>query len=369
MNNNSFIQRCAQLWNSLASPVRIALIAIMDIALIGLGLCIFALFHHVIPKEEVSLGVVSSRSTAVPQATAAPTAEPAVEANAAAALPIEPTAAPTQESSAAEAAPAVVSNDPVGYFGTKFADKFTSGKVINKVLEDGTRIYQSANLNLTGNSYVLDGLVYHVIDIYVKDISCLKSAFANNKYGTGQRAWPADIAEANNAVAAINGDYYSARSEGVVLRNGELFRGGAFGDVGVLYWDGVLETYSSKSFNLDAVMERGAYQIWNFGPMLLDANGQTMTEFDSAVNARNPRTAIGYYEPGHYCFVVVDGRTSESKGLTTTHLSKLMYDLGCTSAYNLDGGQTSTMVWNGEVMSNPYNGGRKSSDIIMVGEP
>lgn len=371
MMNHPFFRRCVQLWHELPSAVRIALIALMDIALIGLGLCIFALFHHVMPKEEISMGVVSSRGSTVTQPVA--TAVPAAEADTPAATqePSGVTAAETQAPAEAAMAevPAAATPDPVGYFGTKFADKFTDGEVINTLLEDGTGFYQSANLNITGKSYVLDGLVYHVVDMYVRDISCLKTAFANNKYGAGQRDWVYDTANENNAIAAINGDYYSARSEGVVLRNGELYRDGTFGDVCVLYWDGEMETYSAMGFNLEAALERGAYQIWNFGPMLLDANGQTMTKFDSSVTSRNPRTVIGYFEPGHYCFVCVDGRSSESKGLSMSNLSKLMYDLGCVSAYNLDGGQTSMMTWNGSVINNPYKGGRKCSDIIMVGEP
>ncbi len=78
---------------------------------------------------------------------------------------------------------------------------------------------------------------------------------------------------------------------------------------------------ANVEFNATEVMENGAYQAWGFGPMLLDENGQTMTEFHSSVNVRNPRTAIGYFAPGHYCFVVVDGRSSESRGVTTAELS------------------------------------------------
>ena len=103
--------------------------------------------------------------------------------------------------------------------------------------------------------------------------------------------------------------------------------------------------------------------------MLLDSNGQPMTEFDTDVPSRNPRTVFGYFEPGHYCFIVVDGRDdSYSVGMSMSDLSQLVYDLGCVAAYNLDGGQTSTMYFNGDVVNRPANGGRECSDIIYICE-
>ncbi len=364
MNRKNLWQRWMAIWRQLAHPVRIAILALMDVLLIGGGLCIFALFHHVLPRTEQSMGVVSSREAAqsMTQAVAA-TAQPTPEVAGPAGT--GESAVPAENATVEP----LTTPDPVGYFGTKFADRFTDGEVIDTVDANGTAIYRSANLNITGTRYEQEKLVYFVEDIYVRDIASLKTAFANDKYGKGQREWPADTANRNSAIAAINGDYYSARSEGVVIRNGELYRDDIFGDTCVLYWDGTMETFSEAEMNVQAEMVKGAYQAWSFGPMLLDREGQPMTEFDSAVTSRHPRTAIGYFEPGHYCFVAVDGRSSSSKGLTMSGLSQLMHSLGCVRAYNLDGGQTSEMIWKGAVINNPYKGGRKCSDIVMVSEP
>ena len=66
-----------------------------------------------------------------------------------------------------------------------------------------------------------------------------------------------------------------------------------------------------------AEAEKGILDVWSFGPMLLDGEGRSMHEFDTTVAAANPRTSIGYYEPGHYCFVAADGRGCEgSSGCT-----------------------------------------------------
>ena len=125
------------------------------------------------------------------------------------------------------------------------------------------------------------------------------------------------------------------------------------------------------SFDMAAEAEKGILDVWSFGPMLLDGEGRSMHEFDTTVAAANPRTAIGYYEPGHYCFVAADGRGCEgSSGCTMEELSKLFEDLGCAAAYNLDGGQSSVMVWNSGSMTvnSPANGGRPVSDIIYIPE-
>ena len=88
--------------------------------------------------------------------------------------------------------------------------------------------------------------------------------------------------------------------------------------------------------------------------------------------ASNPRTAIGIIDNNHLVFVVSDGRTQQSEGLSLYQLANFMQTLKCNIAYNLDGGGSSTMVFNGNVINNPTNTGRHSSerkvsDIVYIG--
>ena len=74
----------------------------------------------------------------------------------------------------------------------------------------------------------------------------------------------------------------------------------------------------------------------------------------------------------HYMFVVSDGRTDESAGLSLSQLAEFMQGLGVVTAYNLDGGGSSTMYFNGEVINNPTTSGRSIkersvSDIVYSG--
>ena len=253
--------------------------------------------------------------------------------------------------------------DPVGYFGTKFADKFTGGEV----LQEGNN-YKSGNVNVTITEFREYGARIYLADIYIKDISCLKSGLAKDTYGKGYSEWPKNIAERMGSVVTINGDYYGTRDTGNVVRNGVFYRECEKTklDVCVVYWDGTMETMKASEFDAQTEVEKGAYQVWNFGPALLDDDGQTIEEFDSKVSAANPRSVIGYFEPGHYCFLVCDGRSSSSAGLSLRNLSIVMKDIGCVRAYNLDGGKTAQMVAGTKVISKPYDGGRTCSDVITI---
>ena len=156
----------------------------------------------------------------------------------------------------------------------------------------------------------------------------------------------------------------------MVIRNGVIYRANATNcDVCVLYYDGTMKVMPGSSFSVEEAIAEGAWQAWTFGPALLDTDGSALTSFSSTnrIISANPRTAIGYYEPGHYCMIVVDGR-GESAGITLPDLSQLFEDLGCAAAYNLDGGNSSIMVWNSEVINQPSGGGRESSDALLIAE-
>lgn len=98
----------------------------------------------------------------------------------------------------------------------------------------------------------------------------------------------------------------------------------------------------------------------------------TENEEVGRAKASNPQTAIGIINELHYVFVVSDGRTEESDGLSLYELAEFMQSLGVTTAYNLDGGGSSTMYFNGEIINKPTTGGhhikeRSVSDIVYIG--
>lgn len=209
-------------------------------------------------------------------------------------------------------------------------------------------------------------------------MSSLKSTFAQNKFGRNIVENTSSIAKDNNAVFAINGDYYGFREDGIVIRNGTIYRDISAREGVGLFNDGTMKVYDETKRNANEVLSSGAVNTFSFGPSLMK-NGKAITNFDNvkidnnvgngSIQNSNPRTGIGIISPYHYVFVVVDGRSpGYSKGMTLNEFSKLFEDLGCTDAYNLDGGGSSTMYFNGRVVNNPLgkNKEREVSDIIYI---
>lgn len=318
----------------------LALVIILDLLLIGVGLVVFAMFHHVIPRDIKTSGESLPRPTTMASSTEVAT----MDLTSAQETVIETTAAR-------------------GAFGAKFADKFSGGAI-----EQTANSYVSDNINLQISKVQANDVTYFVADIYVRDVDYLRTGFAGGNYARGITDKPLVMATENNAILAITGDYYGIRSTGIVIRNGELYRDIPFEDTLVMNYDGTMQTFSKAEFDINTIKANGAWQAWSFGPMLLQ-DGQPMTSFNSNVTGLNPRTAIGYFEPGHYCFVTVDGRQDGySIGMSMKQMSQLFFDLGCMVAYNLDGGQSAEMIFGGQIYNQPYNGGRNVSDIVYLAE-
>ena len=236
--------------------------------------------------------------------------------------------------------------------------------------------YSDSKSKITVTRYrAYDSNIY-VADVEVTDGTSILSAFAKNTYGRNITDTTSDMAEENNAVLAINGDYYGARQSGYVIRNGVVYRSqGSNGEDMVISKDGSLSFISESDTTTDSLLQKQAWQVLSFGPVLVE-NGQVAVSENDEVGmamASNPRTAIGTVAKNHYLFVVSDGRTSESAGLSLYELANFMKSLGATNVYNLDGGGSSTMVFQGEVVNNPTTNGNKISeravsDILYIGK-
>lgn len=236
--------------------------------------------------------------------------------------------------------------------------------------------YSDSKSKITVTQYrAYDSNIY-VADVEVTDGTSILSAFAKNTYGRNITDTTSDMAEENNAVLAINGDYYGARQSGYVIRNGVVYRNqGSNGEDMVISKDGTLYFISESDTTTDSLIQKQAWQVLSFGPVLVENGEVAVSENDEVgmAMASNPRTAIGTVAKNHYLFVVSDGRTSESAGLSLYELANFMKSLGATNVYNLDGGGSSTMVFQGEVVNNPTTNGNKISeravsDILYIGK-
>lgn len=265
----------------------------------------------------------------------------------------------------------------------KFASKFTD----TVVSTDSSYTSPNLSVTLTRGAYDTGTLdtteggkhrkygtktAYTLADIYVGDISCIQTVFAQDTYGIGFEEKLSDMSGRTGSVLAVNGDSYSNnrhQDNGTIIRNGTAYRTkGTDAETCVLYRDGTMKIYTPQELDPQALAEEDVWQSWVFGPSLLDENGHARTDFMTwdYIKESHPRTAIGYYEPGHYCLLVVDGRQpGYSRGMFLEEMAAVFEELGCTTAYNLDGGHCSFMTMGDQVASRPYRPDHGVADGIF----
>ena len=237
--------------------------------------------------------------------------------------------------------------------------------------------FSDGSTSVTVSTVTTDTLTYYVADVVLGDATDLRSAFANNQFGENITQTTSEIAAANDAVFAINGDYYGFRSTGIEIRNGVVYRDEGARQGLAFYTDGHVEVYDETQTTAAELLASGVWNTLSFGPAIVE-DGEVVDGIDSvevdtnvgnhSIQGDQPRTAVGVIDDNHLVFVVVDGRQEGySEGVTLPGLADILLSLGATTAYNLDGGGSSTMYFNGQVINSPSNGGeRGTSDILYV---
>ena len=238
--------------------------------------------------------------------------------------------------------------------------------------------YSDDNISVTLTEKTVSNTQVYIADVTVSSSEYLKTAFAQNTYGNNVTAKTSETAANNNAILAVNGDYYGANTTGYVIRNGVVYRDtvredSSNGDLAI-YKDGSFKIIYEDQVSADQLVKDGVVNILAFGPSLVE-NGEIVVDTNSEVSqsmSSNPRTAIGIIDENHYIIIISDGRTSESEGLSLYQMAEIMKSYGVKTAYNLDGGGSSTLYFNGQVINKPTTNGntiseRSVSDIVYIG--
>ena len=237
--------------------------------------------------------------------------------------------------------------------------------------------YSDDNIQVSLTEKTVENTQVYIADITVSSSDYLKTAFAQNTYGTNVTAKTSVTAAENHAILSVNGDYYGANSTGYVIRNGVVYRDtvredSSNGDLAI-YKDGSFKIIYEDEISAEQLVKDGVVNLLAFGPSLVE-DGEIVVDTNSEVGqsmSSNPRTAIGIIDENRYIIVVSDGRTSESEGLSLYQLAEVMKSYGVKTAYNLDGGGSSTLYFNGQVMNKPTTNGtiseRAVSDIVYIG--
>ncbi len=220
--------------------------------------------------------------------------------------------------------------------------------------------------------------MFHVVDVHVRSIESLRGAFAKGSFPDTRSAQldsVGNMARENNAIFAINCDYCELRDNGITYRNGVMYREKGRAEVCVIYKNGEMKVLTDAEYR--ALNDEEKAEIWQttaFSPGLV-TNGVAKTGLRGSIAVANPRSGIGYYEPGHYVFVQADGRQpGYAVGPTLDEYAAFFASLGVKEAFNMDGGSSSEIIFNGETYNSPSGiqigstGGRYSSDILYICE-
>ncbi len=220
-------------------------------------------------------------------------------------------------------------------------------------------------------------LTYYVCDVQTTDPAMLRTALAGDQV-EGPRESTSDIAARHNARLAINGDCYDFHASGIIIRNGTVIRSKKTSDRHMLTLDadGLLTVYTDRGQEdgkalAQELLGKRVVQAWAFGPELVrDGKAVELKPFGLIPvrdNLREPRTAIGQIGPLHYVIIVVDGRSKgHSRGISLPDLQELFVRAGAQTAFNLDGGGSTTLYFNGEVINEPASGHQRAvSDILL----
>lgn len=190
--------------------------------------------------------------------------------------------------------------------------------------------YTDGAVSITMQTRRVENTTVYLADIRLQSAASLKTALAHSTFGTNVTQKVSAMAAANQAILAVNGDYYGANSRGYVIKNGVLYRDtvradSENGDL-VIYADGTCGIIREAEVTAQELLDSGVVRLFAFGPVLVQNGEVAVTEGEEVGKAMssNPRTAIGFIDPLHIVLAVSDGRTADSVGLTLADLARVM---------------------------------------------
>ena len=229
--------------------------------------------------------------------------------------------------------------------------------------------YHDDSLDIRVETFRRDDSLVWAVYVRLSDPSQLRTGLAA-PYPSKKTQRVSDMAQRMNAVLAINGDYFSHHSQGIVVRNTALLRNQPHKGRDTLIIDehGDFTIISPTTQKAWEAYQGTVIQAFCFGPGLV-INGQALTSarsvtIDLGKNKKTQRIAIGQTGPLEYLILACEGPEQDgSVGMTLVQFAALCQEMGCINAYNLDGGSSTTIVLNGRKIN-----GLSSGKIRLVGD-
>ncbi len=245
---------------------------------------------------------------------------------------------------------------------------------------------QSVRIEITRTQTKNPLSTYYLADIVCASGTSLYTVTWNEEHPGRTNGLPQDMAQASHAVYAQSADFYSYRVSndrypGNIVRDGKVLYHKSYSKLidaipnlatMAFFPSGKAEVNEAYEVAAQEYVDRGATTVVAFGPILI-RDGELADVDKDEYNHKEPRSCIGIIEPGHYVGLLVEGRKNHADGADLTTCAELLYEMGCTDAINLDGGNTAAMLFMGESVQLTNNGGidvndRAIPDILAVGQ-
>lgn len=230
--------------------------------------------------------------------------------------------------------------------------------------------YKDDSLSVKITKFEHEGSTCYVAYVKIADPSQLRTAISSERLKRLRTT--SEMLERSGGVIAINGDYFSIRTTGFVLRQGKRFRSSNEKRRDLLLIDDrgdfhIIPRPSTKATK-EITEQYNIVNSFSFGPALV-INGEKQSvpgDYPFEGLDPGPRTAIAQMGALSYAMVVVDGRSKTSPGKTHQQMADLLSEIGALHAFGLDGGGTTSMSFQNQTVNVPaYNGERLLSDIIL----
>ena len=194
----------------------------------------------------------------------------------------------------------------------------------------------------------------------IYDPSRIKTVYTKKLGTSGQ--YLTTMAKDNDALIAINGGGFDdpnfnsngASPLGITFSNGKLITSKSYNGQGGLIGFTEDDKLVLGKMNVAKAKELKIRDGVTFGPFLI-VNGKASNVFGNGGWGTAPRTAIGQRQDGIVLFLVIDGRTVTRPGASMNDLIEIMQRYGAYNAANLDGGTSSVMVVNNEIINDPID--------------
>lgn len=223
--------------------------------------------------------------------------------------------------------------------------------------------------------YDVTGKKYKGYILVIKDPTRVKVGYSSKLGTEGQLT--SEIAKYNNAIAAVNGGGFTdeayvgtgAKPAGIIMSNGKEIHNDIKSENQETQVVALTKT-GNLLVGMHTVKEMRKLDVTeavSFGPAIIVNGKKTIKNGDGGWGIA-PRTAIAQRKDGAIILLVIDGRQINSIGATLREVQDLLYDYGAVNATNLDGGSSSTLFYNDEVINNPCDslGERSVPSIIYV---